>query len=290
VFVFGVDTRPGREGQPFGGVLLFGQGWGGTSVTDGVSFCLSPLFNCRSAVIEYIEKDVPIIVWEWGVVMDSAGAGEYRGGLSSVGSIEAISDVFLTPFMDAARFAPPGAQGGGDGVTSYGMLIDRPAGEGYRSWNGIIPADGFTPLFGIYDDEGRPDPQRGSYGNGTLSPTAKLAAWNLKPHQIYRMQVAAPGGYGNSLDRAPERVRSDVSNERVSLRHARDSYGVVIDAATLAVDDTATLALREELRGRQAGGDWSTPQSYYRDWPVDGEAFKRLADAPVIGAGHRREA
>jgi N-methylhydantoinase B len=288
VFVFGADDRPGREETPFGGVLLFGQGWGGTPVADGVSFCLSPLFNCRSAIIEYFEKDVPMVVWEWGTVIDSAGAGKFRGGPSSVGAIEALSDCYLTPFLDGARIAANGAHGGGDGVTSYGMLIDREEGQAYRNWNGVMPAADFSPLFGIYDDDGRPDPVAGEFSNGTLETSTKLTAWHLKPGQVFRMQVAAPGGYGNPLERDVERVLSDVANERVSVTQARGSYGVVIDPETLVVDVGATAALRAELDARRERGEWSTPPSYFRDWPRDEDTYRALAAASMATAGAGR--
>lgn len=284
VFVFGADDRPGREGDPFGGVLLFGQGWGGTPVADGISFCLSPLFNCRSAIIEYFEKDVPMVVWEWGTVIDSPGAGQFRGGPSSVGAIEALTDCYLTPFLDGARLPAPGAHGGGDGVTSYGMLIERDGGP-YRSWNGLLPASDFKPLFGIFDDAGRPDPVGGRFGNGTLEGSTKLTAWHLAPGQIFRMQVAAPGGYGDSLERDVARVLRDVADERVSVAQARESYGVVIDPATLKVDEGATESLRGELRAKRQSGEWSTPQSGYRDWPADSGAYRTLTAAALATAG-----
>jgi N-methylhydantoinase B len=63
------------------------------------------------------------------------------------------------------------------------------------------------------------------------------------------------GGYGNPLDRDPEKIRLDVRDEYISVKRARNVYGVVIDPASLtdnpedvAVDMAVTGVLRKELR------------------------------------------
>ena len=63
--------------------------------------------------------------------------------------------------------------------------------------------------------------------------------------------LAQGGGYGSPLDREPARVLADVAERYVSPETARDVYGVVIagsiDDDSLAVDATATAALRERM-------------------------------------------
>jgi hypothetical protein len=46
-------------------------------------------------------------------------------------------------------------------------------------------------------------------------------------------------------------VLRDTRNELVSLRGAREDYGVVIDPVRWTVDEAATTALRAELRARR---------------------------------------
>ena len=60
-------STPARasKGQPFGSALVFGGAWGGTQESDGVCFCQSPLFNCRANIIEYSEKAMPVVIWEY---------------------------------------------------------------------------------------------------------------------------------------------------------------------------------------------------------------------------------
>ncbi len=49
---------------------------------------------------------------------------------------------------------------------------------------------------------------------------------------------------GDPWERPAQQVAMDVKNEKVSLEAARLIYGVVIDADTLKLDETATAALR----------------------------------------------
>lgn len=57
---------------------------------------------------------------------------------------------------------------------------------------------------------------------------------------------AGAGGYGDPLEREPNKVLEDVQNELITSSYARDVYGVVIDQET--VDESATAALRNALR------------------------------------------
>ena len=60
-------------------------------------------------------------------------------------------------------------------------------------------------------------------------------------------QSGGGGGWGNPLDRDPRLVLDDIKNEFVSVVAARDQYGVVIDPATMSIDDAATEELRHSM-------------------------------------------
>jgi len=70
---------------------------------------------------------------------------------------------------------------------------------------------------------------------------------NLAVTDVYYTHWQGGGGYGDPLLREPQRVALDVSNYKVSLRAARDVYGVLLDASG-AVDSQATVAHRLQLR------------------------------------------
>ncbi|HET9652187.1 MAG TPA: hydantoinase B/oxoprolinase family protein, partial [Usitatibacter sp.] len=60
---------------------------------------------------------------------------------------------------------------------------------------------------------------------------------------------AGAGGYGDPLDREPQRVLDDVLDGYVSVEAAQRDYGVVVTQDGEAVDEAATQQLRAKLRG-----------------------------------------
>ena len=72
------------------------------------------------------------------------------------------------------------------------------------------------------------------------------------PNTSVRVATAGGGGWGDPLDREPERVLEDVRDEFVSRQSAQDDYGVVIDPAGMSVDQAATASLRAKLRAASA--------------------------------------
>jgi len=60
------------------------------------------------------------------------------------------------------------------------------------------------------------------------------------------VRTGGGGGWGNPLEREPERVQSDVREDLISREAARDLYGVVVDE-NFSVDLAATTELRNKL-------------------------------------------
>ena len=65
---------------------------------------------------------------------------------------------------------------------------------------------------------------------------------------VLRHELAGAGGWGDPLDRDPQRVLADVRDEKVSIAHAREAYGVVLTADGSAVDIEATGRARARIR------------------------------------------
>ncbi len=72
---------------------------------------------------------------------------------------------------------------------------------------------------------------------------AKFAT-TLRRGDVVLHEQPGGGGHGDPFAREPERVAEDVRDEKVSLEYARREHGVVIDPATLKVDEAATRAAR----------------------------------------------
>ena len=75
--------------------------------------------------------------------------------------------------------------------------------------------------------------------------------WKTAAGAVWRYMTNGGGGWGNPLEREPERVQWDVIEELVSEKSAREDYGVVL-TRDFAIDHAATEALRTKMRAGQA--------------------------------------
>ncbi|MGW5375798.1 hydantoinase B/oxoprolinase family protein [Nocardia sp. NPDC003999] len=259
----GIDTRAGREGTPWGAFALAGGGWGGTWKEDGVSFCVIPIGNCRTSVQEHLEIESPLVVVQHEMVVDTAGAGRYRGGAGSVYSIYAESDTMVTVTADRIRVGAPGSNGGGAGAPAFGWYI-----EGFDLARHCDPLDlrGIEPLFGMFDADGRPDPNHGEFGRGARYRTGKFSGLILRAGDALRFVIGGGGGWGDPLEREVDRVASDVRSGLVSTEFATAGYGVVLSDGV--VDEAATTAQRARLASERAEGRWQVPVATPRTWTL----------------------
>jgi N-methylhydantoinase B len=114
----------------------------------------------------------------------------------------------------------------------------------------------FRP-YGLYGGgPGRPSRNLLRVDGAERELTAKVTMTPMRRGDVFIHEQPGPGGWGDPLDRDPERVLRDVRNDLVSLEAARADYGVVIDPAALAVDAAATRRLRAEQR---AARGWREP-------------------------------
>jgi N-methylhydantoinase B len=262
----GIDQRPGREGTPFGFIVMGGLGWGGTSTTDGISFCATPIFGVSCPVFELMERDNPIILRGLNAALDTAGAGRFRAGHQNAMMIELTGDVAWTMVLDSTRFTRPGAAGGGSGMASLVFRVRREADGRIPYANGLVPLENLEPLVGLFDEDGSPDPAGGTWNQGTTLQTAKVSNVPLKAGDVLYAIPAAGGGYGDPLERDVELVRRDVRNELVSIAAAADLYGVKMDSRGLDVDSAASASIRSAMRERREQGA-EIPIAFPRPWP-----------------------
>ena len=137
--------------------------------------------------------------------------------------------------------AGPGRWRGGMGVTSVMTPVGHDATVQATVWGGRNPSTGWCG-----GDKGRPNRIELHVGQpdqltveGGDSLDAVLAVGD-------RVKVVrgGGGGWGSPFEREPALVREDVIDEYVSIEGARRDYGVVIDPATLDIDEAATEAER----------------------------------------------
>jgi N-methylhydantoinase B len=185
-----------------------GVGLGARPFADGVDVIY--YIAQENYPVEYVERDFPLRVERYAVRPDSGGPGLYRGGCGVVRDVRVLCEkAELATRMENTLVAPYGVAGGRAGRT--GRITLNPGTPEER------------PLLAL--------------GDGIV----------LKRGDLLRLETCGGGGWGDPLERDPERVRQDVARGFVTAGAAFEDYGVVIDAATLDIDKTAT---DEERRRR----------------------------------------
>ncbi len=73
--------------------------------------------------------------------------------------------------------------------------------------------------------------------------------------QVVRVVTTGGGGWGDPLEREPELVQRDVIDDKVSLKAARQDYGVALTKRKghYVVDDAKTARLRKQIKVRRKG-------------------------------------
>jgi N-methylhydantoinase B len=190
-----------------------GGGWGAKRSEDGVSgtVCIND-GDTHNSPSEQSEVKFPLVVERYALIADSGGAGRYRGGLGLERVVRARVPMTFNSHVERAHCKPWGLDGGGE-ATGNEVAI-RVAGK----WK-------------------------------TDFPNAKVLVAYLEPGDAFRMRSGGGGGYGSALERPVEDVSADARQGYISLQAARESYGVVLDAETFAVDRPATERLRAAMRG-----------------------------------------
>ena len=210
----------GEIGLSFGGYHPNRKAWvylefnndgprGGGPSIDGADGLASPVLNMANTPIESIESDQPLLVERFGLVPDTGGAGQYRGGLGIVREFRVLAEEATFQLRsDRTNFRPWGVEGGKPGTPTQNWL--------------------------------NPDTPEAQELPGKHLMT-------LKKGDLYRVIQAGAGGYGNPLHRDPQAVAEDVAQQKLTREYARWQYGVVLDVFGQP-DVAATEELRERLR------------------------------------------
>ena len=209
----GGSTLPTISGYLNGKAYVFCETfmgtWGGTSKHDGQEGVPHMGANQSNVSVEMIEQDYPIRINQYGLVPDTGGAGQYRGGLALMREYESLHEgALLNVRSDKRDFPPHGLFNGKNGKPSKNIL--------------------------------NPDSKQ------KILPVLMTEVETLNRGDVFRHIMAGGGGYGDPLKRKPELVLKDVIEEKVTIAGAKEDYGVVIikTAEEFLVDSFATKELR----------------------------------------------
>jgi len=188
---------------------------GGRPASDGPDTVEELMRNTRNNPLEDLAMHLPLICDRYEVRDDvPPGAGKFRGGAGVVKSQRYLTPGFMTHESDRHEDPPWGVFGGKEGAVGKLEItsIHRP-GE-------------------------------------VKSEPAKFSGRRVREGDVVSYFSPSGGGYGDPLERDPALVLRDVEQGRVTPRHAREAYAVVVtgDEGRFAVDAAATAALRNNRR------------------------------------------
>ena len=199
------------DGTEFLSREVLGGGSGGRYYADG-SDVIHIVPDSRNQPAEFSETRFPVLVEKLALWTDSGGPGYHRGGLGYEKEYRVLVDCHTIVTADRVRLGCYGLNGGKAGQP-FGVYVDA---EGRNE-----------KLGGLVDGE------------------------PLEAGQLVRIRTTGGGGWGDPLEREPERVQFDVLQGKVSYESARSDYGVVLTHGGDGpqVDLAATETLRAEMRG-----------------------------------------
>ena len=258
VNIFGI----GRSGKRVGALLSDhrGAGAGARSFADGFDNA-GHFFSYLGFMsnVESQEWKLPILYLFRRQLADSGGPGKYRGGLNIMAAFspyrceKVLFKGTNTAGTDQSNAS--GIDGGYPGSGSQVILI--------RDVDPGIWLEQREEDFMAYLKSGRGVQYQPSKSEGEVGL-----------HDLLLFYPPGGGGYGDPLDRDPQRVREDVLNRAVSKEWARSQYGVVLNE-NLEVSETETQQERQrhtEQRLREASGNASV-----RKRP-GGEVLRRVGE------------
>ncbi len=208
--MMGVGTHP-STGKIWLESTNEGVGFGGHVGGDGEHGIMHLTEpGCQNVPIEVMETKAPLLIERYGLRQDSGGAGEHPGGLGVSRAYRFLAEASALTLIKKTKTRPWGMAGGHTGENCHVIL--RPGTDQEQTTGMVYEA--------------------------------------MAPGEVLVNCSGGGGGWGNPLNRDPEKVLNDVRSEYISLTSAKRDYGVVIDPDTLTVEAAATEALRNEKKTR----------------------------------------
>jgi N-methylhydantoinase B len=179
-----------RTGEPFYNLSAADGGWGASKGHDGPAHYKTMSHGDTLDIpIEVQEALYPLRVESWQIRQDSAGAGEWRGGIGLEKVMAPLVPCRVHVFNERIGCPPWGILGGLDGARPC-ISIEHPDAPGEEVRKANMP---------------------------------------VAPGDLVRVQTSGGGGYGDPLRRDAAKVADDVRFGYVSRAAAAALYGVVLD-------------------------------------------------------------
>ena len=164
--------------------------WGGNPLHDGNDGLSNPSATAANVPVEVAEAMFPLVVERYGLVPDSGGPGEHRGGLAIERAWRCRAPEAMLIIRSDRQLHPP-----------YGLAGGRP---GRTSANLVTRRDGRTE---------------------SLPP---MCTTTIYEGETYYHRTAGGGGWGEPYARDPFEVAADVRAEKLTAAVAPEHYGVSV--------------------------------------------------------------
>ncbi len=188
--------------------------YGGRPRADGPDCIDNLMANTRNNPIEDLAMHLPMICDRYELRDDvMPGAGRFRGGIGVVKAQRVLTDAFITHENERHFDVPWGIFGGAAGQV------------------------GKVDIYNV----ARPDEIK--------HMPAKFSGMRVAAGDVHVFYGPCGGGFGEPLERPAAKVLDDVLDGFCTVEHARAAYGVVVDPVAEIVDEVATKAVRDRMRG-----------------------------------------
>ena len=181
----GIAWSRGRAGQSAMQYEIAGSAYGAGVGHDGVTATATHLSNLHTTPIEILESEFPCRIARFGLVPDSGGAGQWRGGLAMQREYELLEDAVVVRRFNKTRFPPLGLAGGKPG--SRARFVVR-------------------------------------LGTRQEFEAKASARVEMKAGERFLLQSAGGGGYGDPRRRDGAALASDLAEGYVSADAAKKDY------------------------------------------------------------------
>ncbi|MEH7081477.1 hydantoinase B/oxoprolinase family protein [Neobacillus drentensis] len=182
--------------------------YGGRYGKDGMDAVDTLYANTRNNPIEDIESHYPLRVNRYELRDNESAPGKWRGGIGSIREVTFLADGSFSVEADGYKFAPWGFNEGKSGSVGSLSIQDKETKE-------------VTKL------------------------PSKLPNRQAKEGSTIQLVGPCGGGYGNPLEREPEKVLSDYLDGFITKKQAIREYGVFI-----CEDESIDYQKTSELRNR----------------------------------------